>query len=88
MWYHSIGVGQMVRVVVVIVLGSYLYNLPLTSCLVKVLSRGWGLNPRPTAYKAVALPLSYPGVVIARSVYGRIRHPDDYLLPPRDLTIS
>jgi hypothetical protein len=46
------------------------------------------LNPRPTAYKAVALPLSYPGVLIAQSVYGRICYPDGYLLLRRDLTIS
>ena len=24
-------------------------------------SPGWGLNPRPTHYECVALPLSYPG---------------------------
>ena len=60
-------------------LGSCLFNLPywLTAIatllgLSKIwLSRGWGLNPRPTAYKAVALPLSYPGVFYSRSVYGR-----------------
>ena len=26
-------------------------------------SRQWGLNPRPSAYKADALPLSYGGLV-------------------------
>ena len=60
-------------------LGSCLFNLPYWPTAIATLlglskiwlSRGWGLNPRPTAYKAVALPLSYPGVFYSPSVYGR-----------------
>ena len=31
----------------------------------KKFSRQWGLNPRPSAYKADALPLSYGGLYIS-----------------------
>ena len=31
----------------------------------KNVSQQWGLNPRPSAYKADALPLSYTGLVIS-----------------------
>ena|SRR3989339_407791 len=33
-----------------------------TFFIILLASRGWDLNPRPTVYETVALPLSYPGV--------------------------
>ena len=83
-------------------LGSCLFNLPYWLAAIATLlglskiwlSRGWGLNPRPTAYKAVALPLSYPGeflfAVSVRQLFGVWRLSADcvYLELLRIRTIS
>ncbi len=43
--------------------GVCVVNVSHRVCL-SLISPRWGLNPRPIAYKAIALPLSYGGEVV------------------------